>query len=304
MEKALANRRFPSVKSEFKTKMNSADIKRIMLVTTWRSGSTFLGQVIESAPNVFYTYEPMIYFEYHPGSKADLIRSLFQCQFPVNYLRFVNGQSDKSDLNFMIFNRRAWDACDHDVSFCYQPDFVSQLCWQYPIHLMKTVRLRVKELKPLMEDETFKTTKIIYLVRDPRGVMASRANLSWCQQNPACNDPKRLCSDVQEDLQEFNLLKSQYPDRLYLVNFEELTQNVEPGIKQLFDFLEMTVSPPVQYFLKTHTQQGDKDVKLPYTTFRRSKTVASEWRTKLNQSSIDVITNACSSLIEMLKIKI
>ena len=35
-----------------------------------------------------------------------------------------------------------------------------------------------KELTPLLEDINSKDWKIVYLARDPRGVMASRANLT------------------------------------------------------------------------------------------------------------------------------
>ncbi len=37
------------------------------------------------------------------------------------------------------------------------------------------------------------------MARDPRGVMASRANLTWFKPDPACGDVHRLCADVQED---------------------------------------------------------------------------------------------------------
>ena len=64
-----------------------------------------------------------------------------------------------------------------------------------------------KELTPLLEDINSKDWKIVYLARDPRGVMASRANLTWCQLDPACSDVRRLCADVQEDFELIERLK-------------------------------------------------------------------------------------------------
>ena len=38
-------------------------------------------------------------------------------------------------------------------------------------------------------------------MRDPRGTMVSRlAKIkSWCLTNPDCEDPKRLCDDLEDD---------------------------------------------------------------------------------------------------------
>ena len=103
-------------------------------------------------------------------------------------------------------NRRVLKACHHEKSLCYRPDFVGKLCTFFPIQLIKVVWLRAKELTPLLEDIS-KDWKIVYLARDPRGVMASRANLTWCQLDPACSDVRRLCADVQEDFELIERLK-------------------------------------------------------------------------------------------------
>ena len=42
--------------------------KKILVATTWRSGSTFLGDIIKSIPGVFYSFEPLLYLELGPSS--------------------------------------------------------------------------------------------------------------------------------------------------------------------------------------------------------------------------------------------
>ncbi|EFX79510.1 hypothetical protein DAPPUDRAFT_319348 [Daphnia pulex] len=157
IEQLLAEHRIllpPDQSADFYTRISNGNvppIKRILIVTTWRSGSTFLGELISSSPGVFYSYEPMYYFERHNGSKAELIRSLSQCQFPTEYLRDMNGLVEGSQ-NFMVMNHRVWNSCQHNQSLCIQPEFVGQLCSFFPVHLMKTVRLRVKKLSSLLSD--------------------------------------------------------------------------------------------------------------------------------------------------------
>lgn len=36
---------------------------RNVIFTTWRSGSTFLGETLDSHPGTFYHYEPLLHFE-------------------------------------------------------------------------------------------------------------------------------------------------------------------------------------------------------------------------------------------------
>ncbi|KZS17583.1 putative Carbohydrate sulfotransferase 2 [Daphnia magna] len=276
-------------------------ILKILIVTTWRSGSTFLGQIISSLPGVFYSYEPMYYFETNNGSKTELIRSLFQCQFPADYLSFANGLKEHSQ-NFMVMNTRIWRECLHNRTLCNQPEFVGQLCPKFPIHLMKTVRLRVKELSPLLQaDPAFTDWKIIYLVRDPRGVMSSRTNLPWCVPDPACNDAGRLCKDVQEDLEEINRLQIFFPNQLYLLKFEDLSANVETETDLFFQFLELPVLRSVKDFLAKHTQSNQTRDN-PFSTIRQSNAVASGWRNKMSSDLIANITGVCTPTLKKLGI--
>jgi hypothetical protein len=59
--------------------------------------------MISSAPGVFYSYEPMYYFERHNGLRTELIRSHSRCQFPTEYLRDINGLMEGRQ-NFMVMN--------------------------------------------------------------------------------------------------------------------------------------------------------------------------------------------------------
>ena len=58
------------------------------------------------------------------------------------------------------------------------PELVKKTCNLFPIRLIKTVRLRVRFVEPLLTDPDL-ALKIIVLVRDPRGVMRSRLVLNF-----------------------------------------------------------------------------------------------------------------------------
>ena len=55
--------------------------------------------------------------------------------------------------------------------------------------------------------------QISLLVRDPRGTIASRHHREWCPGQPDCDDPKRLCNDLEADYYTARKYYQIYTDR-------------------------------------------------------------------------------------------
>ena len=55
--------------------------------------------------------------------------------------------------------------------------------------------------------------KVILLVRDPRGTIASRHHRDWCPGNTDCDDSKKLCNDLEADYHTAMKFYKVYPDR-------------------------------------------------------------------------------------------
>ena len=128
-------------------------------MSSWRSGSSFVGELINSAPGVFYSFEPIHFFEYHQPkpinlTEMDLVRSVFDCKFTNDYLKH---QSDDFDGQPALpLNRRLLEACQHPVkSLCVRPDFVGHFCSYFPVRLIKEVRLTLHDIHngALIDDE-------------------------------------------------------------------------------------------------------------------------------------------------------
>lgn len=151
------------------------------------------------------------------------------------------------------------------------------------------------------------------MARDPRGIVSSRSNLSWCQEDRACGSVDRLCEDMLSDAAHMERSIARHPDRYYLLKFEDLSARVESETEKLFKFLGLQFTIPVKTFLYTHTtgraisngaaaatekrRQNEVD---PFSTSRQSKDVASGWRTKLPESNISSISKTCAPVIDKL----
>ncbi|XP_069809147.1 carbohydrate sulfotransferase 1-like [Dendropsophus ebraccatus] len=178
--------------------------KHILILATARSGSSFLGQLFNQNPDIFYLYEPL----YHVqnmftnsnglptidrrsllGAYRDLLHNLYDCDFHLleNYIK----PTPKDHVTYSFFRRGASKAlctppvCNQLEDFQQESQCVkkcrkvnltlaSTACRSYRTMAIKTIRIpEINHMRTLVEDPRL-NLKIIHLVRDPRAVLASR----------------------------------------------------------------------------------------------------------------------------------
>ncbi|XP_075690621.1 carbohydrate sulfotransferase 4-like [Rhinoderma darwinii] len=177
------------------------ELKRthVLILSSWRSGSSFLGQIFNHHPKVFYIYEParMVWVKYPNQEESilhypirDLFRSLFTCDVSPLHAYLPRGQYI-SDLPFWS---ESWALCSppackalsmneaYDRPTCYQRcgyvplEKMAESCEAHSHVVLKTVRvLDLGALLPLFQDANL-DLRVIHLIRDPRAVTFSRMN--------------------------------------------------------------------------------------------------------------------------------
>lgn len=169
----------------------------VLLLSSWRSGSSFVGQVFSQHPSVFYLMEPAWHVWtklQKPGARSlrmavrDLLRSVFQCDLSVMEA-YLPEHHNVSSL-FMWSHSRALcspPACPltprnqfSNQTRCIQTcdarglQGVEKACGTYSHVVLKEVRFfELESLYPLLQDPNL-DLRIIHLVRDPRAVVRSR----------------------------------------------------------------------------------------------------------------------------------
>lgn len=129
---------------------------RSIIVSSWRSGSTFLGDLINSVPGNYYHFEPLLPYgtvqiRWPPNDTQPLrdIKNLLNCNYSgVN--KFF--QSNKINKFMFGYNWRVWNACNKTMEICYHPKFLGQICKLFPLQSMKLVRMRLKVAQQLLDD--------------------------------------------------------------------------------------------------------------------------------------------------------
>jgi len=274
---------------------------RAMITTTWRSGSTFLGDILLSHPATFYHYEPLIHFYINQvrdgtplASEAiKVIKSIFHCDYSDlgTFLDYA-----KIHLEALSHNERLWSQCFGDNrKLCYNPDFLSQFCSLFPFQSLKTVRLRVNLTRSFIEDPSL-NVQVLLLIRDPRGTLQSRKHRTWCPGKPDCDQPDHLCKDLVSDYYAVQQLKKEFPNRIRVIRYEDFCKDIKNNAKELLQFFNFKMHPRVINFIESHTHENMGGVS---STFRDSKNAPYHWRNELNFTEVQNIQEKCSQAMDL-----
>uniref|UniRef100_A0A6I8NBA8 Sulfotransferase n=1 Tax=Ornithorhynchus anatinus TaxID=9258 RepID=A0A6I8NBA8_ORNAN len=175
----------------------------VYVFTTWRSGSSFFGELFNQNPDVFFLYEPVwhVWQKLYPGDAVslqgaarDMLSALYRCDLSVFQLYGPAGAAGRNLTTLAIFGAAtnkvvcSWPLCpayrkdvvglvDDRVCKKCPPQRLARLeeqCRRYRVLAIKGVRVfDVAVLAPLLRDPAL-DLKVIHLVRDPRAVASSR----------------------------------------------------------------------------------------------------------------------------------
>ena len=195
--------------------ISPSDAHNILIVTRGRSGSSFLGDLLNSYPGTFYTFEPLYVKDggIIPNKRPiDIIKQCYKCNPP------------ETDTNgFCAHNFRLWDVLKDGTwadRFRQYQKFFSSSCLLFPVRLIKTIRFSFEDVESLLLDpELGPNFKIIFLFRDPRGVFQSYVSkVNWCHGTQKDGGPGYLnscnissvCNQMQSDVLKARNIKERY----------------------------------------------------------------------------------------------
>uniref|UniRef100_A0A3P9DUU8 Sulfotransferase n=1 Tax=Maylandia zebra TaxID=106582 RepID=A0A3P9DUU8_9CICH len=279
----------------------------VLLLSSWRSGSSFLGQVF-SHWHVWTKLQKN-------GARAlrmavrDLLRSVFQCDFSVME-SYLPEYPNVSSL-FMWSHSRA--LCSPPIcsltprnQFSNQTLWVEQACDSYSHVVYKDVRLfELESLYPLLQDSNL-DLRIIHLVRDPRAVVDNaivleqkrikEAEVQYQVMQEICRSHVRI--NERAVLKPPPFLKGRYK----LVRYEDMARNPLEEINAMYQFvgLEMTTELATWIYKVTHGK-GKGSIKEAFKITSRSATnVSQAWRTMLPYNKVRRIQEVCKGAMSLL----
>ncbi|MCA9263773.1 MAG: sulfotransferase [Planctomycetales bacterium] len=243
-----------------------------------RSGTSWLGMLIDSSPIVNYRFQPLFSYAFkdalHPDSTDAEIATVIQ-------------QIDAAENEFLLQS-------DKRASGLY-PTFAKEQ--RHRCLAFKTCRYQYILPRLLRALPQLKT---IGIVRHPCGAVHS-----WLvnpKEFPPDSDPLKEwrwggCKNQGRQEEFFGFYKwkevahlyldlhDQFPDRFALVRYEDLVHETHQEVRRLFDFLQLRVTPQTEAFIsECHERHEDS----PYAVFK-DRRVAERWVTELQPEIRDAI---------------
>ncbi|CAG0918089.1 unnamed protein product [Notodromas monacha] len=140
----------------------------VLIVAYWRSGSSFLGELLNQYPGVFYTYEPFHNFSMnaqirggrHALESARWVTSLASCRY--DKLGTWLGHVQQPQYTWLIqHNARLWRVCRNFMPYCFDAQFNTEACGKHRIRVVKTVRLRLNLTTELLDGSVFRRPEVV-----------------------------------------------------------------------------------------------------------------------------------------------
>ncbi|MES9945069.1 MAG: sulfotransferase [Candidatus Thiodiazotropha sp.] len=228
-----------------------------------RSGTTWIGEVINSSPNTIYKFQPLFSYAHKdfltPASTKQDIQEFFYrlagCKD-----KFTNRTNQRDAGKLPTFEKRK----------------ISHVAYKEVRHhnILNNMMRRTDELK------------LVAIIRNPMSVLNSwlnagrefREDLGWnileewryaLKKN--MNKPEEFNGfEKWKELGNLILqLEQQYPDRIYLIQYSKFLANTVQETKNLFQFLDLEYTMQTEKFITDSTNTQDDD---PYSVYRSAQT--------------------------------
>uniref|UniRef100_UPI00398F871F carbohydrate sulfotransferase 1 isoform X2 n=1 Tax=Pristiophorus japonicus TaxID=55135 RepID=UPI00398F871F len=335
-------------------------VTHILILATTRSGSSFIGQLLNQHADIFYLFEPLYHVQTtlintslrirHPasspaatadgrrlllGAYRDLLRSLFDCR--LHDLETYIKPAPDAHRTQRLFRRGASKAlcsppvCQESAAAperweegeCVQRcgalnlTLAARACGLRRHVAIKTVRIpEIADLRALVEDPRL-NLKVVQLVRDPRGILASRIDTfpesfrAWkiwrnSGRKPYNLDASHLSATCEDFLNSAGTglarpgwLKGRY----MLVRYEDLAREPEKKTEEIYRFLGVAVDSNVQRWILNNTRGAGASGNHKYATVRDSAATAEGWRLKLTYDMVELVQNICNLTLAQLGYK-
>ncbi|MCB4808738.1 sulfotransferase domain-containing protein [Tamlana sp. 62-3] len=228
-----------------------------------RSGSTWLGEIFNSHPDVVYKYQPLFSYAFKgrlsTSSTNQNIQDFFT-DISKSSDDFINQVEARKDGKLPIFNKEA----------SFKAIVYKEVRYH---HILEHILKQDKELK------------VIGLVRNPLAVVYSwlnaprefRKDLGWQVLEEWRYAKKKNLNKIEEfngyeKWKEVSLmflrLEKQFKNRFKLIQYENLLNQTEFEVKALFDFCNLSYSKSTQNFILSKNEVNNTDA---YSVFKTKK---------------------------------
>ena len=193
----------------------------VVILAQMRTGSSAVGQILNSNNNFFYIYEPLhmiqdweknvVKREILNETITQIFRNISQCRFSQDFIRSIGAWGGRTKSRALMPLCKRKDTCSE-----LPPSVLEHICSLFKGNIAtKVIRAGLHHLKPLVEVDGI-NVKIIHLVRDPRGTINSRMEYYLTKGYPLQTIQRRNGEEKLSNLKEFKVMHVDQNDKFRL----------------------------------------------------------------------------------------
>lgn len=234
----------------------------IVMSSNPRSGSSYTGELLSASRDSSFFFEPLWYFidaqKNQPPSfedKKSLLLNLLKCNFHDPRIKRMLYSTRQSTF---IFRKPSILGLRYDdKSPIERSGFVKKMeirCRRTKTRVIKTIRLNMTEIHSIIsilpEEGPINKNNfhVIYLARDPRGIINSVKSLKEQWPERFLN-PQHICSRLLND----SMYQSNHSiPQLRVLRYEDIAKNPQKELKDISDYFNLTLVEESKTFVQEH----------------------------------------------------
>jgi len=234
----------------------------IVMSSNPRSGSSYTGELLSASRDSSFFFEPLWYFiDTHKNQpptfedKKSLLMNLLGCNFHdprIKHMLYSNRQST------FIFRKPSILGLRYDdKSFIERSGFVKKMeirCRRTKTRVIKTIRLNMTEIHSIIESLPAEgpinkdNLHVIYLARDPRGIINSVKNLQeqWPER---FLQPHHICSRLLND----SIFQSSHNiPQMKVIRYEDIALHPQKELEAISTYFNISLTDEAKNFVQAH----------------------------------------------------
>ena len=282
----------------------------IIIYAKQRTGSSFISEIFNHHPDVFYAFEPLNAADwtanFYNGSADDILGSVFNCN--IKHLdRSANTEKRKNWVRAEMFCHLQGQnpaACQfRSTSPQHWASILTSNCKKRTFVAAKLIMLpRLQLLEPYISEGA----RVVVAVRDPRGVITSRMKIRNSQSASAAHDlALEYCLPLLTDLSYLRQVKQRFPkqteDVFWLLRYEDMASNTVKVSKQILEFFGLRLDSRVHRWALGVEAGSPVTSEMTYSTRRKNSTLTSQgWKldASITPGTISAIEDGCRPLMK------
>ena len=176
-----------------------------------------------------------------------------------------------------------------------------QKCLEAPLRVIKFIRLRMPLVAELLL--LYPNMKVIYLQRDPRGILRSRIKTKLIMSLEFKNNVESHCYKSMNGINILRNISRLYPGTFKTVIYEDVAENPVELLESVFSFCNLNFSSDMKNYTISLTSLGGKNACSYCIERGNSKETAYQWRKEMTISNVSFIDKQCSAVYDILGYK-